>query len=163
MSKVQHDSETPAHGQQVIVACAAIHRTVDDVPEIFMAQRSLVKKFYPGVFELPGGHIDYGEDIRAGLKREIREELGAEVELGEPFSAFTYINDIKGAHTVEIAFFARFAPGSEWSLQPDDHSDARWFRQEQRDEYTVNRSPDDEESVVVQRAFAILKGEPLRT
>lgn len=162
MDKVQHDSETPAHGQQVIVACAVIHREADGTPEIFMAQRSQVKKFYPGVFELPGGHIDYGEDIRTGLKREIREELGVDVELGEPFSAFTYLNDIKGSHTVEIAFFARFAEGAEWHLHPDDHSDARWFREEQTEEYAVNRTPDDDELIVIRRAFQLLKGSPLR-
>lgn len=29
-----------------------------------------------GEWELPGGGLDYGEDMREGLKREIKEEMG---------------------------------------------------------------------------------------
>src|SRR5688572_33397724 len=96
MTKVTHDSETPAHGQQVIVACAFIHHDFDGITKVYLPQRAATKKFFPGVYELPGGHIDFGEDIIAGLKREIREELHKEITVGDPFHAFTYMNEIKG-------------------------------------------------------------------
>jgi 8-oxo-dGTP diphosphatase len=32
-----------------------------------------------GAWELPGGGLDFGEDIRAGLRREIEEETGLQV------------------------------------------------------------------------------------
>jgi 8-oxo-dGTP diphosphatase len=32
-----------------------------------------------GKWELPGGGLDFGEDMRAALKREIQEEMGVEV------------------------------------------------------------------------------------
>lgn len=32
-----------------------------------------------GHFELPGGGLDFGEDIREGFKREVQEEMGLEV------------------------------------------------------------------------------------
>jgi isopentenyldiphosphate isomerase len=51
MVKTQHDSETPAHGRQVIVACAFIHHNFDGVEKVYLAQRAMTKKFYPGVFE----------------------------------------------------------------------------------------------------------------
>jgi 8-oxo-dGTP diphosphatase len=76
MTKISHDSETPAHGQQVIVACAFIHHSFDGVEKVFLAQRADTKKFFPGVYEIPGGHIDFGEDVIVGLKREVQEELG---------------------------------------------------------------------------------------
>jgi len=71
-----NDSEVPAVGKQVIVACAFIHHNFDGVEKIFMPKRAATKKFMPSVFELPGGHVDFGEDIVAGLKREIREKFG---------------------------------------------------------------------------------------
>ena len=73
MNKVSHDSATPAHGQQVITACAFIHRSIDGVEKVFLPKRADTKKFLPGKYEIPGGHIDYGEDIEEGLKREIQE------------------------------------------------------------------------------------------
>jgi ADP-ribose pyrophosphatase YjhB (NUDIX family) len=75
MNTISHDSETLAVGQQVITACAFIHQQFDGVEKVFLPRRALTKKFLPGVFELPGGHIDFGEDIVVGLKREIMESL----------------------------------------------------------------------------------------
>lgn len=55
MSKIAHDSETPAHGKQAITACAFIHTNVDGIEKVFLPKRADTKKFLPGVYELPGG------------------------------------------------------------------------------------------------------------
>jgi len=39
--------------------------------------------------KFPGGGLEFGEGLSEGLKREFREELGIEVEVG----AFFYVND----------------------------------------------------------------------
>lgn len=163
MTKLVHDSETPAVGQQVIVACAFIHHNFDGVEKVFLAQRATTKKFFPGVYEIAGGHIDFGEDIVAGLKREVREELGKEIAVGDPFSVFTYMNEVKGAHAVEIAYFAEFVGElDDAHINPDDHMAAGWFSEDEFDTFTVNRAPDDPEIKVMRRAFALLRGEPLK-
>ncbi|HEV7454490.1 MAG TPA: NUDIX hydrolase [Candidatus Saccharimonadales bacterium] len=160
--KVTHDSETPATGQQVIVACAFIYHNFDGVNKVFLAQRARTKKFLPGVFEIPGGHIDFGEDVAAGLRREVREELGKDIVLGGVFSAFTYMNAIKGAHAIEVTYFARFAGATDdYQLHPDDHMAAGWFSEDQYDVFAVNRDPDDQELVVIKRGFALLAGTPV--
>ena len=161
--KTQHDSETPAHGQQVMVACAFIHHNFDGVEKVYLAQRATTKKFYPGVFEVPGGHIDFGEDIVVGLKREVREELGKDIVVGDAFHVFTYMNEVKGAHSVEVCYFAEFVGSTDdVQLHPEDHMDGRWFSADQFDEYRVNRTDDDVELSVIQRGFELLAGKPLR-
>jgi 8-oxo-dGTP diphosphatase len=37
-------------------------------------------------FDLPGGRFHVGEDPHTALKREVKEELGIDVEIGAPFS-----------------------------------------------------------------------------
>lgn len=164
MTKTQHDSETPAHGQQVIVACAFIHHNFDGVEKVYLAQRAMTKKFMTGVFELPGGHIDFGEDIVAGMKREVYEELGKELHVGDPFSVFTYLNEVKGAHSVEVAYFAEFVGSlDDVQLDPEDHMAGKWFSADQFDEFRVNRTDNDVELQVIQRGFELLAGQPLRS
>jgi 8-oxo-dGTP diphosphatase len=137
--KVIHDSETPAHGQQVITACAFIHHTFDGVEKVFLPKRAETKKFMPGIYELPGGHIEFGEDILAGLKREISEELGMQITVGDPFAAFTYMNEVKGSHSVEVVYFARFVGSIDTiEIHPEDHSGYRWISEDEIPEKIMN-------------------------
>ena len=87
-NKTVHDSETLAEGKQVITACAFIHHNFDGVEKVFLPKRADTKKFLPGVYELPGGHIDFGEELVEGLKREIEEEFDIQINVGDPFYAF---------------------------------------------------------------------------
>lgn len=160
MSKVSHDSETPAVGQQVITACAVIHKDIAGVPHILLARRAATKKFLPDVFEFPGGHIDYGEDIVEGLIREIHEEFGVTVEVGSPFAAFTYLNEVKGSHSVEVVYFAELIDESQVIItNPEDHSEYRWFNKDTiSDAYTTNKNQDDIEMKAALEALNLLAG-----
>jgi len=164
MNIVSNDSEVKAVGQQVITACAFIHQNIDGVQKIFLPKRAETKKFLPGVYELPGGHVDFGEDPIVGLKREIVEELGMEVEVGDVFSVFTYTNEIKGSHSIEVIYFAQFISNySSIELHPEDHSAYGWFAENELINATTPRKGlDDDEFLAIKKGFSLLKGEQLK-
>lgn len=158
MGKVEHDSATPAHGQQVITAVAFIYRKVDGLVKLFMPRRADTKAFLPGKFELPGGHIDFGEDIIVGLKREIKEEFDMEISVGDPFGCFTYTNEVKGSHSIEVAYFAQFMdPLDKIKAHPDDHSEFGWYSRTELEDILDK----DVEYHVVQKGFDLLEGKKL--
>jgi len=160
-TKIFHDSEIAAQGQQVITACAFIHADFDGVEKLFLPKRAATKKFLPGVYELPGGHIDFGEDIVEGLKREVMEEFSMEISVGDSFYAFTYSNEVKGSHSIEVIYFATFVtPISEIKLNPEDHSEYGWFTESGVKTRVVdtNKDEDDVEIQAMLKGFSLLSG-----
>ena len=158
---ISHDSETPAHGQQVITACAFIHHDFDGIKKVFMPRRAKTKKFMPDILELPGGHIEYGEDLLEGLKREIMEENGMRVSIGDPFYVFTYTNDVKGCQSIEVIYFATFEdPIENIEIHPEDHSGYEWISEDEIDRAISPGKPaDDHEIQALRKGFALLRGE----
>lgn len=161
MTNTSHDSETLAEGQQVITSCAFIHQKFDGVEKVFLPKRADTKKFLPGVYELPGGHVDFGEEPVYGLKREIEEEFGMDIEVGDPFFVFTYTNDIKRSHSIEVIYFARFVSELDsLVVNPEDHSGYGWFAEDELiNATTKGKGLDDIEFQAMQKGFALLRGE----
>ena len=147
-------------GQQVITACAFIHQNIQGTQKVFSAKRADTKKFLPRLWELPGGHIEYGEDIVTGLKREIQEEFGMDVEVGDPFTVFTYINEVKNSHSIEVIYFAQFVSDiNTIHINLEDHSEFGWFTQEEAQRViSENKPANDPEITAVQKGFSLLRG-----
>ena len=60
---------------------------------------------------LPGGHLEFGEDIKECLRREINEELGVYPKIGQ----LLYINNyIDGNNKQEIQFFFEVTNSDEY-------------------------------------------------
>ncbi len=150
------DSATLAEGQQVITACAAIYRKGSNGHEIMVARRALTKKFLPGKFELPGGHIEFGETLVGGLCRELKEELAIDVIVGDVVGAFTYVNKVKRSHSVEIIFFAQLAGGCLPKINIDDHSEIIWINQDNLHIVEDENGSSDQEFPFIVRALELL-------
>jgi len=135
---------------------------------VFLAKRAATKKFLPGIFELPGGHAEFGEEIVVGLKREIQEEFEMQASIGDPFFVYSYKNEIKGSHTVQAIYFGQFTmPLEDIRIHPEDHSSYEWFTHEDviarkneiRPEISVpHEYEDDPEYLSILRGFELLEG-----
>ena len=82
-------------------------------------------KPYPGYWEFPGGKIEPGEDSRAALERELREELGIAVREATPWITRVYAYTHA---TVRLHFFRVTA--WEGEPQPLEDQAIAWQRVE---------------------------------
>ena len=77
----------------------------------------------PGVWEVPGGKMDYGEEPLESLKREVFEEVGLKIEPLNPFCVVSHVSPIKQA--IRIVYKANLAKKEEVKLS-HEHSDYKW-------------------------------------
>ena len=127
------------------VVCAVIRK--DD--RIFATQRGY-GEFKDG-WEFPGGKIEAGETPQQALKREIKEELDTEIDVGELIDRIEY--DYPDFHLSMQCFWAEVKSGKLTLLEAED---ARWLTSESID--TVDWLPADSELVKKIGGFGILCG-----
>lgn len=85
-----------------------------------------------GHWTISKGKIEQGEDLREGAKREIREEMGLDIEIREELGVNEYTaNDpeVKGGKKRKrVTYFLAESPFSEIKLGPSGGlDDAQWF------------------------------------
>lgn len=107
-------SAPPSGTRRVFVlrVAAGIIRRGDG--DILITQR-LGKDSFGGYWEFPGGKLERGESYAEALRRELREEIGVETEIGPAF--FTLTHPYPGK-TVKLRFLeARIVSGEPRALQ----------------------------------------------
>jgi 8-oxo-dGTP diphosphatase len=87
--------------RKVRVVAALISDPSD--PSRYLVQQRLPGKSRPLLWEFPGGKVEAGETYEDGLRRELREELGIEANIGP--EAYGTRHDYPGQYTVELKFY----------------------------------------------------------
>ena len=105
---------------QIVVAGALIADSA-----VLVAQRQRPPEL-AGLWELPGGKVAAGESEPAALARELREELGVDVEVGSRLG-----DDVPSGPVILRAYQVTQTGGE---LHPHDHTALRWVRGADLDE-----------------------------
>lgn len=99
---------------------------IKDNNKIFATQRGYGE--FKGGWEFPGGKIEEGETKEEALKREIREELDTEVQVGEHVYVVEY--DYPKFHLTMDCYFCTILSGD---LILKEHQDGKWLTKETLD------------------------------
>ncbi|BBF43154.1 mutator mutT protein [Lachnospiraceae bacterium KM106-2] len=102
------------------VVAAVIHKKVNGQTMIFATQRGY-GEFKDG-WEFPGGKIEEGEEKQEALKREIKEELATEIQVGEYLHTVEY--DYPNFHLTMDCYWCEVVDGK---LELLEHEDAKWL------------------------------------
>ena len=94
--------------------------------KIFIAKRQN-KGDMGNRWEFPGGKIDGDEDYETAIKREMKEEFGVEVTVGQHICSGTFIHKCKNVECTLDAFEVHFQEdGSARRFTLTEHTDYKW-------------------------------------
>lgn len=99
--------------------------------KILIAQRGKDMGF-EGKWEFPGGKVKDGEEFRSALKREIKEELELDINVGEKVYQWTFEYDFGPINFT--AYSAKIIGGT---LNTLEHMDAKWVAPEELGNYEM--------------------------
>ena len=107
--------------------------------DIFLQKRSMEKDCHPGVWDSSAsGHLDSGEAYAVAAVRELKEELGVEVDSVREIGALP-ASEATGQEFVRIYGVVDEGP---FVLHPTEIADGKWVSCDELDDWLENRPGD---------------------
>ena len=96
---------------------------------VLLGRRSTRRKAYPGVWDLPGGHVETGETVEEALVRELREEVGVTPTEWREFAVLREpgVGDESADTLCFHLFLVTEWRGDPYNRQPDEHDTIAWL------------------------------------
>lgn len=96
--------------------------------EFLVVQRSKDDSFFPGAYEFPGGKREEKETLLEALKRELKEEIGCDINTEEAklVGYYNEVNEEKDVYYLELDFLIE-VPSKDLDVKLSfEHEDYKW-------------------------------------
>ena len=92
---------------------------------VLLCHRRPDRRWYPDVWDFPGGHVEDGERPEQALRRELVEELGVDIGTVES-DPVLHLRDTGAGLDLTIWVIEEWR-GSVENRRPDEHDEIGWF------------------------------------
>lgn len=120
----------PEQNGRFIVSMGAIIES-KKTGKILLLKRSVVKDFSAGIWEYVTGRLHQFEEPLDGLRREIREEAGLEVEIIKPLNTFHIFRGERVAEKEVVGIMYWCQADTEMVKTSEEHSEYQWVTAEE--------------------------------
>jgi 8-oxo-dGTP diphosphatase len=98
--------------------------------EILLEKRSSIltsDRTTVGMWSIPGGEVEFGETIEDAVKREVKEELGVEIEIVKPIGHWDQVLKKSKIHWHCISFLCKIRSGTPKIMEPEKFNKLKWW------------------------------------
>ena len=100
---------------------------VDERGRLFLARRGPQAKNERGLWEFPGGGVEFGETLADALRREMHEEYGIQIAVGELLDVADHILPDEGQHWISPSYICTIISGEPKIQEASKCSEIGWF------------------------------------
>lgn len=100
---------------------------LNEAGELFMAKRGPKARNERGLWEFPGGSVEFGERLEDALIREMDEEYGVIIAIDSLFTVTDHILPDEGQHWVSPSYLCHIVSGTPTIREPEKCSAIGWF------------------------------------
>jgi len=111
---------------------------INDEGKVLIALRGKKAKNERGKWEIPGGAVELGETLSEAIKREVKEEIGVVIEVGELLHLSDHIIEIEGQHWVSPTYLCKIISGTPTILEPEKCERLEWFTIEEAEQLPLS-------------------------
>ena len=104
----------------------------------FLAKRGAKVRNEVGVWEFPGGGLEFGETLEAAIIRETEEEYGMQIKVNELVGVSDCILAEEGQHWVSVGYLCSLNSGEPRIREPDKCTEIGWFTLEEIGRMSLN-------------------------
>lgn len=102
---------------------------------LLIVKRNKNDDLYPGAWEFPGGHLEKGETLKEGLKRELEEEIGFTDEFNPQITHYYDEVKVKNGelvHDLEIDFIINVDSTKVNVKLSNEYCDYKWVTKDSK-------------------------------
>jgi 8-oxo-dGTP diphosphatase len=103
----------------------AVEAIIEKDGKILVTKRAPGRDHAPGEWETLTGRVDQGETFEEAVKREVREEVGLEVEVIQPFGTFHFYRGSEKVEHLGVSFWCKYKAGKV-VLDEREQVEYRW-------------------------------------
>lgn len=112
-----------------IISCSALILN-ESRDQVLISRRSEDRRVAPGLWEVIGGRLEFGEEPAACLLREVSEELSVAVIDPQLLGVYSCLSEVGGnpVHLISLVYTCSIA--GEPMANPQEIAELRWVRPE---------------------------------
>jgi len=94
---------------------------------VLLLRRSEHETYLPGVWGVPCGKVEFGEEVQAAVIREFKEETGLMATVSDLLGYSMFMSHYKNEyrHNIQLNFLVKAKPGPV--ILSQSHSEYKWY------------------------------------